>query len=112
MYIVTTNTKVGEGIFNETQLKGWISFYLEKGITFQVTEVNEDFVKKVESLKSRCEEIKEDVLSRFKENCLCLIDDEMEALDISDDDVSVEYSYFGIDSIKEISIMITIEREN
>lgn len=84
---------------------------MDKGISFQVNEINDEFKEKIESLKTRCEEIKEDVLSRFKENCLCLIDDEMMALDISDDDISVDYNYFGIDSIKEISIMITIERE-
>lgn len=101
----------GESIFTEDELGKWIQYYLENGIPFQVNEIKDDFKKKVESLKTRCEKIKEDVLSRFKENCLCLIDDEMMALDISDADVSVEYSFFGIDSIKEISIMITIERE-
>lgn len=101
----------GESIFTEDELGKWIQYYLENGIPFQVNEIKDDFKKKVESLKTRCEELKEDVLSRFKENCLCLIDDEMKALDISDADVLVEYSYFGIDSIKEISLMITIERE-
>lgn len=101
----------GEGIFTEDELEKWIQYLLEKGYPFKVEEINDEFRNMVESLKTRCEEIKEDVLSRFKENCLYLIDDEMMALDISDDDVSVDYDYFGIDSIKEISLMITIERE-
>lgn len=101
----------GESIFTEDELGKWLQYYLENGIPFQVNEINDEFKEKVESLKTRCEEIKEDVLSRFKENCLYLIDDEMMALDISDADVLVEYSFFGIDSIKEISLMITIERE-
>lgn len=109
--MTTLDGKGGEGLFTENELGKWIQYHLDKGISFQVNEINDEFKEKVESLKTRCEEIKEDVLSHFKENCLCLIDDEMKALDISDDDVSVEYSYFGIDSIKEISIMITIERE-
>ena len=85
--MTTLDGKGGEGLFTEDELGKWIQYTLEKGEPFQVNEINDEFRKKVESLKTRCEEMKEDVLSRFKENCLCLIDDEMKALDISDADV-------------------------